>query len=80
MAADFLKTQYLCAGNYDGVRELGDLAVAWGHESCLETTKASQKTVRTYERWLVVFRRQPDGTWLQSEETFIATDAPGNGP
>jgi hypothetical protein len=58
MASDFLKTQYDCAGDYDGVRELEDMAVAWGHESCLATKKADHKSVRTHERWLLVFRRR----------------------
>ena len=80
MAADFLNTQYVCAGAYEGVRELEDMAVAWGHESCLETTRADHKSVRTHERWLLVFRRQPDGTWQLSEETFAAVDAPGGVP
>jgi len=77
LAADFSKTQYHCNGNYDDFRELGDLAVAWGHESCLETTRADGTSLRTYERWLLVFRRQPDGTWLLSEETYAATDSGG---
>jgi uncharacterized protein (TIGR02246 family) len=75
LAADFRATRYHCVGQYDRVRALGALAVAWGHESCTEATAGSTAIRRTKERWLVVFERQADGRWLLSRETFEPDDA-----
>ena len=61
---------YHCAGRYDGVQELGNLAAAWGHESCTETSRASGVTRQARERWLLVFELQADGKWLLARETF----------
>ena len=66
----FLKTTYDCTGQFEMIREIGDLAVGWGVDTCTETPKPKGSPVKTKERWLVVFERQVDGGWLISRESF----------
>jgi uncharacterized protein (TIGR02246 family) len=66
----FAKTNYNCTGRFDAIREIGELAVGWGVDTCLETPKPIGSPVTTKERWLAVFERQPDGRWLISRETW----------
>ena len=75
-AAAFAKNRHTCRGSYDEVRELGTLAVAWGHESCLERSRNSTKRQRTHERRLLVFGKKPGGEWLITRETFEPVEAP----
>jgi ketosteroid isomerase-like protein len=74
LAAEFEKTQRQCQGDFDGFKVLGDLAVGWGHETCVEETRNAGKTDRTKERWLLVFERAAPGQWLLTRETYEATD------
>jgi ketosteroid isomerase-like protein len=66
----FAAASYRCTGHFEALRELGELAVAWGVETCVETPKGSVSSNTTKERWLIVFERQPDGRWLISRETW----------
>jgi len=77
LASDFERTTYRCTGRFDGIRVLGTLAVAWGYESCLETSKANGDTRRTDERWLLTFRHQANGSWLLADETFEPVKSSG---
>jgi ketosteroid isomerase-like protein len=74
LAAEFEKTQRRCQGDFDGFKVLGDLAVGWGHETCVETTRNAGKAARTKERWLLVFEMAAPGQWLLTHETYEATD------
>jgi ketosteroid isomerase-like protein len=69
LAAEFEKTQRRCEGDFDGFKVLGDLAVGWGHESCV-----AGKAARTKEHWLLVFEMVAPGQWLLTRETYKATD------
>jgi ketosteroid isomerase-like protein len=73
LAAEFEKTQRRCQGGFDGFEVLDDLAVGWGHETCL-TTRNAGKADRTKERWLLVFEMTAPGRWLLTRETYKATD------
>jgi uncharacterized protein (TIGR02246 family) len=75
-AADFTQAFYHCEGEFDGLRELGTLAVGWGHESCLEKPTGAATSTRTHERWLLVLERQADGRWLLARETYEPVAAP----
>jgi uncharacterized protein (TIGR02246 family) len=70
IAADFSQATYHCEGDFEGLRELGTLAAAWGHESCIEKPTGAPAGKRTHERWMLVFERQADGRWLLSRETY----------
>lgn len=70
LEAQFEKTQYQCAGAYDGLRILGNLAVAWGHESCVGTSRVDGRKDQWRERWLLVFERTAPDQWLLTRETY----------
>lgn len=69
-AANFAKTQSSCTWKIDHVDELEKLAVVWGQDSCVETPKGggAAQTVKT--RWMSVYERQQDGSWLTVRESF----------
>jgi ketosteroid isomerase-like protein len=75
LASNFATTQYTCSGSYDGLQQLGNLAVAWGHESCLKQPKNATTAERTQERWLRVFAIQMSGRWVVTRETFETVHA-----
>lgn len=74
LAAEFEKSHRRCQGDFDGFKVLGDLAVGWGHETCVETMRNVGKVVRTKERWLLVFEMTAPGQWLLTRETYQALD------
>jgi ketosteroid isomerase-like protein len=74
LAAEFEKTQRRCHGDFDGFKVLGNLAVGWGHETCVETTRNAGKAAPTKERWLLVFEMAAPGQWLLTRETYQATN------
>ena len=67
---EFATTRYYCSGDYDGFQTMGDMAVAWGHDTCTATSKSDGATESTKERWLAAFERQPSGEWLIVHETW----------
>ncbi len=68
------KRQCQCQGNFEGFKVLGDLAVGWGHETCVDTMPNAAKATPTKERWLLVFEMAAPGQWLLTRETYEATD------
>ena len=64
LAAQFAKDKVTCSGGYDAFQEIAGSAVGWGHDTCTTTPRAggASRTLRT--RWLVVYERQADGSWL----------------
>jgi ketosteroid isomerase-like protein len=73
LAAEFEKTPRRCEGDFDGFKILRDLAVGWGHETCV-TTRNAGKADRTKEQWLLVFEMTAPGQWLLTRETYEAMD------
>jgi ketosteroid isomerase-like protein len=65
LTAVFARSGYTCQGSYDVVQQLGTLAVASGHEACLENSKPNG---RTYRRWLRVFALTMSGQWAITRE------------
>lgn len=74
LAAEFEKTRRRCQGNFDGFEVLGNLAVGWGHETCVSTRSAGDSELGTKERWLLVFQMTTPGQWLLTRETYEATN------
>ena len=66
----FTATSYDCRGHFEELHELDTLAVAWGIETCVETSKSGELPSTSRERWLIVFERQVNGKWLISRETW----------
>ena len=54
----------------EDVRVSGNLAVARGTQEASTTPKAGGNSVRDKEKWIVVFLRQPDGSWKVLWETY----------
>ncbi len=69
-AAGFAKNQSTCTWKIDRVDQLEKVGVVWGHDSCVETPKGggAAQTVKT--RWMGVYERQQDGSWLTALEGF----------
>ena len=70
LAAQFAKDKVTCSGGYDAFQEIAGSAVGWGHDTCTTTPRAggASRTLRT--RWLAVYERQADGSWLQVRDAF----------
>ena len=77
-AADFSQATYHCEGEFEGLKELGTLAVGWGRESCLEKPVGATTGKRTHQLFLVVLEREADGRWLLSRETYDPVAAPAS--
>ena len=57
LSAEFQDTTHECIGDYDGFQVMGDLATAWGHDTCTLTAKSGGATEERKSRWLSVFHR-----------------------
>lgn len=69
LAENFQATRFECHGDYDHVRVMGGLAVAWGHDTCTETPQAGGSSETSMSRWLSVYEKR--GTeWLIVYETW----------
>ena len=66
----FSSASYQCQGHFEAFRQVGNTAVAWGIDACVQTSKATAVTTRTKERWLAVFEQQASGKWLVSRQTW----------
>jgi ketosteroid isomerase-like protein len=66
--SDWAENDSSCSGVYDGFQIVGDLATGWGHDTCIETPKSGGESQTEHIRWLAVYERQADGTWLCSRE------------
>lgn len=69
-AASFAKTRSTCTWKIDHVDQVAKLAVVWGHDSCVETPKSGGAPQTVKSRWMSVYERQQDGSWLASREGF----------
>ena len=57
-----------CSGAYDGFQIVGGLATGWGHDTCTQTPKSGGDSKTVHSRWLAVYERQTDGSWLCSRD------------
>ena len=68
-------TNISCSGAYDGFQIVGWLATGWGHDTCTETPKSGGESKVVHSRWLAVYERQPDGSWLCSRDIGENTES-----
>ena len=67
-------TNISCSGAYDSFQVVGWLATGWGHDTCTETPISGGESKIVHSRWLAVYERQPDGSWLCSRDIGEDTD------
>jgi uncharacterized protein (TIGR02246 family) len=56
--------RFSCSGGYDGFQIVAGTAVGWGHDDCTETPRAGGAAKATKSRWIAVYEKQADGSWL----------------
>jgi uncharacterized protein (TIGR02246 family) len=66
---EFRETRFPCTWVIAGQHTVGKQAAVWGEETCLASPRSSGPTKTVKGRWLAIFERQADGSWL------IARDA-----
>ncbi len=67
-------TKISCSGAYDGFQIVGNLATGWGRDTCTQAPKSGGESKTVHSRWLAVYERQPDGSWLCSRDLSESTD------
>ena len=70
LAAQFAENKTTCSGGFDAFQEIAGSAVGWGHDSCTVTPRAGGATRTLRSRWLAVYERQADGSWLTVRDVF----------
>jgi len=68
-SGNFQKTRYSCKWGIDGVQAAGRHAAVLGHDSCVESPTAGGADRTVKNRWLTVFERQTDGSWLIARDS-----------
>ena len=66
--SEWTDTEISCSGAYDGFRIVGNLATGWGHDTCTQKPKSGGASKTESSRWLAVYDRQDDGSWLCSRD------------
>ena len=66
---NFQKTRYSCKWGIDGVQAAGRHSAVLGHDTCEESPKAGGAGRTVKNRWLTVFERQADGSWLIARDS-----------
>ena len=72
--ADWADTDISCSGVYDGFQIVGKLATGWGYDTCTQSPKSGGESKTVKYRWLAVYERQDDDSWLCSRDTGVQTD------
>jgi ketosteroid isomerase-like protein len=69
-SADFARARSSCEWTIDGAQAVGRHAAVWGHEKCVEAPKSGKPSRTLNYRWLTVWERQPDRSWLIARDAF----------
>ena len=69
-SADFARARSSCEWTIDGAQAVGRHAAVWGHEKCVEAPKSGKPSRTLNYRWLTVWERQPNGSWLIARDAF----------
>ncbi len=69
-SADFAQARSSCEWAVDGARAVGRHAAVWGHEKCVEVPKSGESSRTLIYRWLTVWGRQADGSWLIARDAW----------
>jgi len=64
LTAFFAESTASCKGDYEHFVHIGHTAVGWGYDECKITSKGGGPDEERNSRWLVVFERQEDDSWL----------------
>jgi uncharacterized protein (TIGR02246 family) len=67
-AGNFQKTRFKCDWGIDSVQTVGKQTAVLGHDSCVETPKAGGTAKTVKSRWLTIYERQADGSWLMARD------------
>jgi uncharacterized protein (TIGR02246 family) len=62
------------------VKVAGDLAVIWSNYTVTLTATDDGESIENNGKWLIVLKRQPDGSWKFSRNIWNNDDPPTEGP
>jgi uncharacterized protein (TIGR02246 family) len=71
---DFAQISHKCKWTVVGAQATAKLTAIWGTDVCTETPKSGGSARTSKSRWLTVFERQPDGSWLIARDSFEAME------
>lgn len=61
---NFEKAKFTCTFTIIGMAAVDKLAAVWGDDSCADAPKSGGPPADWKGRWLMVYQRQPDGSWI----------------
>jgi uncharacterized protein (TIGR02246 family) len=61
---NFAGARFACTWTIEAGAAADALTAVWGTDTCTETPVAGGQTLRWTGRWVTVFQKQPDGSWL----------------
>lgn len=67
--ASFASVRFTCTWSIEGAETVDRLAAVWGADECTETPRGGGPSMRWSGRWLTVFQRQADGSWMIVRDT-----------
>jgi ketosteroid isomerase-like protein len=56
-----------CSGSFSDFQVVGTVAVGWGVDRCVTTSEDGTETTE-FSRWIGVYERQQDGSWLSTRD------------
>jgi uncharacterized protein (TIGR02246 family) len=63
-AANFETARFDCTWTIVGLTTVDKLAAVWGEDACVDSPKTAGPAQSWKGHWLMVYQRQPDGSWL----------------
>lgn len=67
---NFEKSTPKCTWRIHGAHVLEKQAAAWGTDTCTETPRSGAAAWTSQTRWLTIYERQADGSWLIVRESY----------
>lgn len=62
--SEFAESNASCGGDFDDFVVVGPIATGHGRDVCTLTPADGGPATTVYSRWVAVYERQPDGSWL----------------
>lgn len=62
--SEWAETRASCSGDYDEFVVVGSIAAGRGRDLCTVTPAEGGAATKVHSRWLAMYERQPDGSWL----------------
>ena len=72
--SNFQRSQPKCTWTLGGAQVLEKQAALWGIDTCTETPKSGAAPWTSKTRWLTIYERQPNGSWLVVRESYDLVD------